>query len=93
MLWLERKSCQEVCQGVCQGACLTCPSACGAGAVTLAGLPRPGASGHVDRGESVVCVVTGSGFKDFERIAEMVRIPERVISSYDEMVAVAAALA
>jgi threonine synthase len=51
------------------------------------------AGGHVDRDESVVCVVTGSGFKDFERIAQMVRIPERVISGYDEMVAVATALA
>jgi threonine synthase len=63
------------------------------GAVTLAGLPKLVASGHVDRDESVVCVVTGSGFKDFERIAEMVRIPERVIGSYDEMVAVAARIA
>jgi threonine synthase len=63
------------------------------GAVTLAGLPKLVASGHVDPGESVVCVVTGSGFKDFERIAEMVRIPKRVIGSYDEMVAVAKALA
>lgn len=63
------------------------------GAVTLAGLPKLVASGHVDRDESVVCVVTGSGFKDFERIAQIVRIPERVISGYDEMVAVATALA
>jgi threonine synthase len=63
------------------------------GAVTLAGLPKLVASGHVDREESVVCVATGSGFKDFERIAQMVRIPERVISGYDEMVAVATALA
>jgi threonine synthase len=62
------------------------------GAVTLAGLPKLVASGQVDRDESVVCVVTGSGFKDFERIAQMVRIPERVIDSYDEMVAVATAL-
>src|SRR5712692_4109544 len=63
------------------------------GAVTLAGLPKLVVSGEVDRDESVVCVVTGSGFKDFESIAQMVRIPERVISTYDEMVAVATALA
>jgi threonine synthase len=62
------------------------------GAVTLAGLSRLVASGHIDRDESVVCVVTGSGFKDFERIAEMVRIPDRVVSGYDEMVAVATSL-
>ena len=62
------------------------------GAVTLAGLPKLVVSGEVDRDESVVCVVTGSGFKDFERIAQMVRIPERGISTYDEMVAVATAL-
>ncbi len=62
------------------------------GAVTLAGLPKLVAQGQVDRDESVVCVVTGSGFKDFERIAQMVQIPERVITSYDEMVTVARAL-
>src|SRR6266849_503659 len=59
------------------------------GAVTIAGLPRLVASGRVDRDESVVCVVTGSRFKDFEHIVRMVRIPERVISSYEEMLAVA----
>ena len=63
------------------------------GAVTLAGLRKLVVSGEVDRDESVVCVVTGSGFKDFERIAQMVQIPERVISTYDEMVALATALA
>lgn len=62
------------------------------GAVTLAGLPKLVRSGHVDRGESVVCVVTGSGFKDFERIAQMVQIPERVITTYEEMLAAATSL-
>lgn len=59
------------------------------GAVTIAGLARGVKEGLIDPDESVVCVVTGSGFKDFERIAEMVEIPERVIGSYDEMLAVA----
>jgi len=62
------------------------------GAVTIAGLPKLVDSRLVDRDESVVCVVTGSGFKDFERIAPMVRIPERVISGYEEMLAVAATI-
>ncbi len=62
------------------------------GAVTLAGLPKLVRSGYVGRDESVVCVVTGSGFKDFERIVQMVEIPEGVITTYDEMVAVATAL-
>jgi threonine synthase len=59
------------------------------GAVTLAALRKLVASGHVHRDESVVCVLTGSGFKDFERIVEMVKIPSDVISGYDAMVAVA----
>ena len=47
---------------------------------------RSGAIGPSDR---VVCVVTGSGFKDFERIAEMVEIPERIVEGYDEMLTAA----
>lgn len=62
------------------------------GAVTLAGLPKLVRSGQIHPSESVVCVVTGSGFKDFERILEMVRIPERVFAGYDEMVEAAAAI-
>jgi threonine synthase len=62
------------------------------GAVTLAGLPKLVRSGHVHHDESVVCVVTGSGFKDFERIAQMVQIPERIITTYEEMLAVATSL-
>jgi len=62
------------------------------GAVTLAGLPRLVRSGHIDREASVVCVVTGSGFKDFEAIARMVSIPERAVTTYDEMVAAATGL-
>jgi threonine synthase len=59
------------------------------GAVTLAALRRLVAAGHVDRGESVVCVLTGSGFKDFERIVEMVDIPNQVVTGYDSMLAAA----
>jgi threonine synthase len=59
------------------------------GAVTLAALRRLVAAGHVDAGESVVCVLTGSGFKDFERIVEMVQIPTEVVSGYDAMLAAA----
>jgi threonine synthase len=62
------------------------------GAVTLAGLPRLVRSGHVDREASVVCVVTGSGFKDVEPLARMVEIPEDAVGTYDEMLAVATAL-
>ena len=59
------------------------------GAVTLPALRRLVDAGHVDRGESVVCVLTGSGFKDFERIVEMVEIPRDVVSGYDAMLAAA----
>jgi threonine synthase len=59
------------------------------GAVTLAGLRRLVAAGQVDPGESVVCVLTGSGFKDFERIVEMVDIPDEVVTGYDSMLAAA----
>jgi threonine synthase len=59
------------------------------GAVTLAALRQLVRAGHVDAGESVVCVLTGSGFKDFDRIVEMVQIPTDVISGYDSMLAVA----
>jgi hypothetical protein len=41
----------------------------------------------------VGCVLTGSGFKDFERILEMVTIPERGIRDYEEMVAAAEPIA
>jgi threonine synthase len=59
------------------------------GAVTLAALRRLVAGGHVDSAESVVCVLTGSGFKDFERIVEMVEIPGEVLTGYDAMLAAA----
>jgi len=59
------------------------------GAVTLAALRRLVAAGHVDAAESVVCVLTGSGFKDFERIVEMVEIPGDVVTGYEAMLAAA----
>ena len=59
------------------------------GAVTLASLRRLVAAGRVDPAESVVCVLTGSGFKDFERIVEMVQIPTDVVTDYDAMLTAA----
>jgi threonine synthase len=59
------------------------------GSVGLAALRRLAASGVVGRDESVVCVLTGSGFKDFDRVLDMVSIPERVVAGFDEMVAAA----
>ena len=59
------------------------------GAVTLAALRRLVAAGHVDPAESVVCVLTGSGFKDFARIVEMVQIPTEIVTGYDAMLAAA----
>lgn len=62
------------------------------GAVAIAGTKQLVASGRASPDERVVCVVTGSGFKDFDRIAERVRIPERVVSGYDELLAAAQAV-
>jgi threonine synthase len=59
------------------------------GAVSIAGLRRLLAEGQVNRDERVVCVVTGSGFKDSERIAEQVEIPREVVEGYEEMLAAA----
>jgi threonine synthase len=62
------------------------------GAVTLAGLKRQVLAGVIQADERVVCVLTGSGFKDFDLLASRVKLPERVIGSYDEMEAAAVAL-
>jgi threonine synthase len=43
----------------------------------------------VARDECVVCVLTGSGFKDFERVLEMISIPDRVVSGFEAMLAAA----
>ena len=59
------------------------------GSVALAALRRLVRDGKVDAEESVVCVLTGSGFKDFERILEMVEIPTGAVSGYEEMLAAA----
>ena len=57
------------------------------GAVTVAAVRRGVREGTIDPGESVVCVLTGSGFKDFDRILDLVEIPSRVIAGYEAMVA------
>jgi len=57
------------------------------GAVTVAAVRRGVRDGSIDPGESVVCVLTGSGFKDFDQILELVEIPSQVIAGYDAMVA------
>ncbi len=57
--------------------------------MAIAGVREMVRSGAIAPTDKVVCVVTGSGFKDFDRIAEMVEIPDRVIEGYDEMLSVA----
>jgi threonine synthase len=56
------------------------------GAVAIAGLRRLRAAGKVGADERVVCVVTGSGFKDFDAIASRVVIPDEVVADYAELV-------
>ena len=62
------------------------------GAVAIAGLRRLRAAGKVDADECVVCVVTGSGFKDFDAIASRVVIPDEIVSDYAELVQAALAV-
>ena len=57
------------------------------GAVTVAAVRRGVREGTIDRGESVVCVLTGSGFKDFDRILDLVEIPRQIVSGYEAMLA------
>jgi threonine synthase len=57
------------------------------GAVTVAAVRRGVEDGSIDRDESVVCVLTGSGFKDFDRILDLVEIPSQVVSGYEAMLA------
>jgi len=56
-------------------------------AVTVAAVRRGVREGTIDRGESVVCVLTGSGFKDFDRILDPVEIPRQIVSGYEAMLA------
>jgi threonine synthase len=58
-------------------------------AVTVAAVRRGVREGTIDPGESVVCVLTGSGFKDFDRILDLVEIPSEVIAGYEAMAAAA----
>jgi threonine synthase len=62
------------------------------GAVAIAGLRRLRAAGKVHADERVVCVVTGSGFKDFDAIAAQVVIPDDVVSDYAQLVQAALAV-
>src|SRR6202012_1247303 len=55
------------------------------GAVAIAGLRRLIASEQVSRDERVVCVVTGSGFKDSDRLAEQVTIPSQIVDGYEQL--------
>jgi len=57
------------------------------GAVTIAAVRRGVQDGLIDRAEAVVCVLTGSGFKDFDRILDLVEIPRDVVSGYEAMLA------
>lgn len=57
------------------------------GAVTVAAVLRGVADGSIDRDESVVCVLTGSGFKDFDRILDLVEIPSQIVSGFEAMLA------
>jgi threonine synthase len=59
------------------------------GAITVAAVRRGVRDGLIDRGESVVCVLTGSGFKDFDRILDLVEIPRDAVSGYEAMLAAA----
>ncbi|MBI2738307.1 MAG: threonine synthase [Rhodospirillales bacterium] len=62
------------------------------GAVAIAGLRRLVAEKRVDPAEKVVCVLTGSGFKDIDPIAERVVIGDAIIRNYDEMRAVSSTI-
>ena len=57
------------------------------GAVTVAAVRRGVQEGTIGRDESVVCILTGSGFKDFDRILDLVEIPQQVVSGYEAMLA------
>jgi len=51
-----------------------------AGAASIAGLKKMVENGHVQRDETVVCVVTGSGLKDVESALSKSRRPHEVCS-------------
>lgn len=57
------------------------------GAVALTALRRLVCEGKVDPQERVVCVLTGSGFKDIDPIAQRVRLPKQVAENYEQMLA------
>jgi threonine synthase len=55
-----------------------------AGAVALAGALRAAAAGEIDRDALVVCVVTGSGFKDGASLAKMADTARVPLSEFGE---------
>jgi threonine synthase len=57
------------------------------GAVTVAAARRGDREGLIDPDEAIVCVLTGSGFKEFDRILDLVEIPQQVVSGYEAMLA------
>jgi len=62
------------------------------GAVAIAGLRRMRAAGEVGADECVVCIVTGSGFKDFDAIARQVTIPDEIVNDYAGLLSAALAV-
>jgi threonine synthase len=57
-----------------------------AGAVALAGLAGAVARGEVGRDDRIVCLVTGSGFKDMATVERRFGLPEIVTISPEQMV-------
>ncbi len=60
------------------------------GAVAIAGVKRLVAQGKIGAHERVVCVLTGSGFKDFDQIAQRVMLNPEIVVGFEGMQAVAA---
>lgn len=56
-----------------------------AGAVALAGLARAAASGEVGRDEKIVCLVTGSGFKDMSSVERYFELPQMPVVETEDM--------
>lgn len=56
-----------------------------AGAVALAGLARAAAAGEVGREERIVCLVTGSGFKDMSSVERHFGLPEMPVVEPEDM--------
>lgn len=55
-----------------------------AGAVALAGALQAAAAGEIDRDSTLVCLVTGSGFKDGNSLARMAAVSEVPLAGFEE---------